>query len=229
MNKFLSAISAIVLLAACTTGTKPAGEVTDVQKIKSPDGVLEMTFQLTADGTPQYALNYEGQKVILPSNLGFELRGVLKAQKLVFNEDGTISKEDREPCNSFYDGFKVTGVETDSFDETWEPVWGEESHIRNHYNELLVNLVQTSSDKKMSIRFRLYDDGLGFRYEFPYQKNLSYFVIKEEMTQFALAGDHTAWWIPGDYDTQEYNFTESRLSEIAGKTTFPTICIRSEV
>ena len=216
MNKFLSAISAIVLLAACTS-TKPAGEVTDVQKIKSPDGVLEMTFQLTADGTPQYALNYEGQKVILPSNLGFELRGVLKAQQLVFNEDGTISKEDREPCNSFYDGFKVTGVETGTFDETWEPVWGEESRIRNNYNELLVCLEQTSTQRQMNIRFRLYNDGLGFRYEFPYQKNLSYFVIKEELTQFALTGDHTAWWVPGDYDTQEYNFVESRLSEISSK------------
>ena len=216
MKRILSAISAIVLLAACTS-TKPAGEVTDVQKIKSPDGVLEMTFQLTADGTPQYALNYEGQKVILPSNLGFELRGVLKAQQLVFNEDGTISKEDREPCNSFYDGFKVTGVETGTFDETWEPVWGEESRIRNNYNELLVCLEQTSTQRQMNIRFRLYNDGLGFRYEFPYQKNLSYFVIKEELTQFALTGDHTAWWVPGDYDTQEYNYVESRLSEISSK------------
>ena len=216
MKRILSAISAIFLLAACTS-TKPAGEVTDVQKIKSPDGVLEMTFQLTADGTPQYALNYEGQKVILPSNLGFELRGVLKAQQLVFNEDGTISKEDREPCNSFYDGFKVTDVQTGTFDETWEPVWGEESRIRNNYNELLVCLEQTSTQRQMNIRFRLYNDGLGFRYEFPYQKNLSYFVIKEELTQFALTGDHTAWWVPGDYDTQEYNFVESRLSEISSK------------
>ena len=216
MKRIISAISAIVLLAACTS-VKPAGEVTDVQKISSPDGVLEMTFQLTAEGTPQYALNYEGQKVILPSNLGFELRGVLKAQKLVFNEDGTISKEDREPCNSFYDGFKVTNVETATFDETWEPVWGEEAQIRNNYNELLVCLEQTSTERQMNIRFRLYNDGLGFRYEFPYQKNLSYFVIKEELTQFALTGDHTAWWVPGDYDTQEYNYVESRLSEISAK------------
>ena len=132
-------------------------------------------------------------------------------------QDGTISKVDREPAYSFYDGFAVESVETSTFDETWEPVWGEEAQIRNNYNELLVNLVQTSSEKMMSIRFRLYNDGLGFRYEFPYQKNLNYFVIKEEMTEFALAGDHTAWWLPGDYDTQEYNFTECRLSEIAGK------------
>ena len=215
MKKILSAISAIVLLAGC--GAKPAGEVTDVQTLKSPDGVLEMTFQLTAEGTPQYALNYEDQKVILPSNLGFELRGVLKAQKLIFNEDGTISKEDREPCNSFYDGFKVESVETATFDETWEPVWGEEAQIRNNYNELLVNLIQPSTERKMAIRFRLYNDGLGFRYEFPYQQKLSYFVIKEELTQFALAGDHTAWWVPGDYDTQEYNYVESRLSEISAK------------
>ena len=191
--------------------------VTDVQTLKSPDGNMEMTFQLTAEGTPQYALSYGDEKVILPSDLGFEFRGVLKAQKLVYNADGTISKVDREPSYSFYDGFAVESVETSTFDETWEPVWGEEAQIRNNYNELLVNLVQTSSEKKMSIRFRLYNDGLGFRYEFPYQKNLNYFVIKEEMTEFALAGDHTAWWLPGDYDTQEYNFTECRLSEIAGK------------
>ena len=176
-----------------------------------------MTFQLTSEGTPQYALNYEGQKVILPSDLGFEFRGVLKAQQLAYNADGTISKVDRKPCEQFYEGFAVESVETSAFDQTWEPVWGEEAEIRNNYNELLVNLVQTATDRKMSIRFRLYDDGLGFRYEFPYQKNLSYFVIKEEMTQFALAGDHTAWWLPGDYDTQEYNFTECRLSEIEAK------------
>ena len=198
MKKILTALSALAILAGCAE--KPVA-VTDVQTLKSPSGNMEMTFHLTAEGTPQYALNYGDQQVILPSNLGFEFRGVLKAQQLVFNQDGTISKEDRQPCYSFYDGFKVESVETATFDETWEPVWGEEKEIRNHYNELLVNLVQTSSEKKMSVRFRLYDDGLGFRYEFPYQKNLSYFVIKEELTQFALTGDHTAWWVPGDYDT----------------------------
>ena len=214
MKKIFSAIIVAALAVACAP---KQGPVTDVQTLKSPDGNMEMTFHLTAEGTPQYALTYDDQQVILPSNLGFEFRGVLKAQKLVYNADGTISKEDREPAYSFYDGFAVESVETASFDETWEPVWGEEKEIRNNYNELLVNLVQTSSEKKMSIRFRLYNDGLGFRYEFPYQKNLSYFVIKEELTQFALAGDHTAWWLPGDYDTQEYNFTECRLSEIAGR------------
>ena len=214
MKKIFSAIIVVALAVACAP---KQGPVTDVQTLKSPDGNMEMTFHLTDEGTPQYALTYGDQQVILPSNLGFEFRGVLKAQKLIYNADGTISKEDREPAYSFYDGFAVESVETASFDETWEPVWGEEKEIRNNYNELLVNLVQTSSEKKMSIRFRLYNDGLGFRYEFPYQKNLSYFVIKEELTQFALAGDHTAWWLPGDYDTQEYNFTECRLSEIAGR------------
>ena len=204
MKKIFSAIAIIVAAVSCA---QKQGPVTEVQTLASPSGNMEMTFHLTEDGTPQYALNYEGQQVILPSNLGFEFRGVLKAQKLIFNNDGTISKEDREPCNSFYDGFSVEGVETSSFDETWEPVWGEEAQIRNNYNELLVKLVQKSTDRKMNIRFRIYDDGLGFRYEFPYQRNLSYFVIKEEMTQFALAGDHTAWWLTGDYDTQEYNFT----------------------
>ena len=120
MKRILSALSALVLLASCAQ----QGEVTDVQTLQSPDGNVEMTFQLTADGTPQYALNYGEHKVILPSNLGFELRGVLKAQKIIFNADGTISKEDTEPCNSFYDGFTVESVETSAFDETWEPVWG---------------------------------------------------------------------------------------------------------
>ena len=207
----------LTVLSAFVVLTLGATSVPNRMSVKSPSGNMEVTFDLTENGTPQYSLNYGDTEVILPSDLGYEFRGVLKAQKLVYNEDGTISKEDRMPANSFHDGFEVESFQTDSFDQTWEPVWGEEAQIRNHYNELLVNLVQTSTGRKMSIRFRLYDDGLGFRYEFPYQKNLSYFVIKEEMTQFALAGDHMAWWLPGDYDTQEYEFTESRLSEIAQK------------
>ena len=161
MKRILSAIAAAAIVFACAPKNGP---VTDVQTMTSPDGNMEMTFQLTADGTPQYALSYGDQKVILPSDLGFELRGVLKAQKLIYNADGTISKEDRQPSNSFHDGFSVESVETSSFDETWEPVWGEESQIRNNYNELLVNLVQKSTDRKMAIRFRLFNDGLGFRY-----------------------------------------------------------------
>ena len=213
MNRILTAISTSVLVMGCVSC--PSKKVTDVYELQSPSGNMEMTFQLTEAGTPQYALNYEDRKVILPSDLGFEFRGVLKAQELVYNADGTISKEDAQPSNSFHDGFSVEAVLTDSFDEVWEPVWGEEAEIRNNYNELVVSLIQKSTNRKIDIRFRLYDDGLGFRYEFPYQEDLSYFVIKEEMTQFALAGDHTAWWIPGDYDTQEYDYTESRLSEIA--------------
>jgi hypothetical protein len=112
--------------------------------------------------------------------------------------------------------FSVTNTETSTFDETWQPVWGEEKEIRNHYNELAVTLLQKDTERKMVIRFRLFDDGLGFRYEFPEQANLTHFVVKEERTQFAMTGDHTAFWIPGDYDTQEYDYTTSRLSEIRG-------------
>ena len=214
MKRILIALSIALLAVSCAQKEQV---VTDVNTLQSPDGKLEMTFHLTEAGTPQYALTYEGKDIVLPSNLGFEMRGVLKAQKLIYNADGTISKEDREDCYSFAEGFAVESVETASYNEPWYPVWGEEEVIEENYNELLVNLVQTSSDKKMSVRFRLFNDGLGFRYEFPYQSKLSYFVIKEELTQFAMAGDHTAWWVPGDYDTQEYNFTECRLTEIAGK------------
>ena len=112
------------------------------------------------------------------------------------------------------DGFNIVGSETSAFDETWQPVWGETKDIRNHYNELLVKLRQTSTNRFMNLRFRVYDGGMGFRYEFPQQKNLVYFVVKDEHSQFAMNGDHTAWWIPGDYDTQEYDYTESRLSDI---------------
>lgn len=194
-----------------------AGASAQSKSITSPDGNLKLTFEVAQDGTPMYSLDRGETKVILPSALGFELRGTIKASKLVFAEDGTITKVDERSANSFHDGFVLEGAETSTFDETWHPVWGEEESIRNNYNELTVNLVQTATDRRMTVRFRLYDDGLGFRYEFPYQRNLNYFVIKEELTQFALAGDHTAWWIPGDYDTQEYDYTESRLSEISSK------------
>ena len=185
--------------------------------IASPDGKLQLAFSITENGTPMYTLDREDKKIILPSALGFELRGTIKSTKFVFSEDGTIDRVDALPANSFHDGFVLEGTETASFDQTWNPVWGEEESIRNNYNELSVNLVQKATDRRMTIRFRLYNDGLGFRYEFPYQKNLNYFVIKEELTQFALTGDHTAWWIPGDYDTQEYDYTESRLSEISSR------------
>ena len=213
----LSFLSAAFLFVNCAGGANVNENVTDCTRLVSPDGKLEMSFHLTENGTPRYALDYDGAPVILNSELGFELRGVLKAQQINFQADGSVTKTDREPCNSFHDGFKVESTETASFDETWQPVWGEEESIRNNYNELLVNLVQPSTDRRMSVRFRLFNDGLGFRYEFPQQQKLNYFVIKEELTQFALAGDHTAWWVPGDYDTQEYNFTECRLSEISSR------------
>ena len=213
MNKLVTGLCAAALLIGCTNGKN--SQITDITTLSSPDGKLEMSFHLTGDGTPEYTLDYDGRPVILNSGMGFELRGVLKAQKIDYNADGTVSKSDWKPCESLHDGFAVESVERSSHDETWSPVWGEEDSIRNHYNELAVNLVQASTERRLLIRFRLFNDGLGFRYEFPSQKNLNYFVIKEELTQFAMTADHTAWWIPGDYDTQEYNYTQCRLSEIS--------------
>ena len=213
MNKLVTGLCTAALLIGCTNGE--SSQITDINTLSSPDGKLEMSFHLTGDGTPEYTLDYDGRPVILSSGMGFELRGVLKAQKIDYNADGTVSKSDWKPCESLHDGFVVESVERSSHDETWTPVWGEEDSIRNNYNELAVNLVQASTERRLVIRFRLFNDGLGFRYEFPSQKNLNYFVIKEELTQFAMTADHTAWWIPGDYDTQEYNYTQCRLSEIS--------------
>ena len=213
MNKLVTGLCAAALLIGCTNGKN--SQITDINTLSSPDGKLEMSFHLTGDGTPEYTLDYDGRPVILSSGMGFELRGVLKAQKIDYNADGTVTKSDWKPCESLHDGFVVESVERSSYDETWTPVWGEEDSIRNNYNELAVNLVQASTERRLVIRFRLFNDGLGFRYEFPSQKNLNYFVIKEELTQFAMTADHTAWWIPGDYDTQEYNYTQCRLSEIS--------------
>ena len=213
MNKLVTGLCAAALVIGCTNGKN--SQITDINTLSSPDGKLEMSFHLTGDGTPEYTLDYDGRPVILSSGMGFELRGVLKAQKIDYNADGTVSKSDWRPCESLHDGFTVESVERSSHDETWAPVWGEEDSIRNHYNELAVNLLQSSTERRLVIRFRLFNDGLGFRYEFPSQKNLNYFVIKEELTQFAMTADHTAWWIPGDYDTQEYNYTQCRLSEIS--------------
>lgn len=213
MNKLVTGLCTAALLIGCTN--EKNSQITDINTLSSPDGKLEMSFHLTGDGTPEYTLDYDGRPVILSSEMGFELRGVLKAQKIDYNADGTVSKSDWKPCESLHDGFVVESVERSSHDETWTPVWGEEDSIRNHYNELAVNLVQASTERRLVIRFRLFNDGLGFRYEFPSQKNLNYFVIKEELTQFAMTADHTAWWIPGDYDTQEYNYTQCRLSEIS--------------
>lgn len=162
------------------------------QKITSPDGNVSLEFSLNENGVPTYKVDYKGLAVINPSTLGIEL-----------NEE-----------NSLMDSFRVNNTTTAAFDETWQPVWGESSRIRNHYNELFVEMEKPSNGRFMNLRFRVYDDGVGFRYEFPLQQYLPYFVVKNEHTRFAMTGDHTAWWIPGDYDTQEYDYTESKLSEI---------------
>ena len=187
-TRFLLTLAVLSLLGACNPAhpNLPA----DAIVLRSPDTQLELKFAVV-DGVPQYALNRAGSAVILPSRLGYTL----------------IDRDD------LLDGFTLAGTAFDSFDETWEPVWGEEAAIRNHYNELLVHLTQPSG-VAMDVRFRLYDDGLGFRYEFPMANKLTYFKVKEEITEFAMTGDHIAWWISGDYDTQEYNYTRSRLTEI---------------
>ena len=187
------------------------------QELKSPDGKLKMEFSLDKQGRPTYYLHYKGKEVIKPSHLGIELKqeDPNKAQDFEFKTRADASKLAQKA--DLQTGFKETGHEITTFDETWKPVWGEESSIRNHYNEMSVTLTQPINDRYIKIRFRLFNDGLGFRYEFPEQKNLTYFVIKEEHSQFAMAGDHTAWWIPGDYDTQEYETVTSRLSEIREK------------
>ena len=184
----LIAFAAAALLAACASPSHrlPA----DAVSLRSPDGRLELQFAVV-DGVPEYTLDRAGTAVILPSRLGYELIGR-------DNLDG---------------GFSLVGTAFDSFDETWEPVWGEEAAIRNHYNELLVQLKQEGG-AAMNLRFRLYDDGLGFRYEFPLENALTYFKVAEELTEFAVGEDLTAWWLPGDFDTQEYNYQESKLSEI---------------
>nr|MBP7473093.1 glycoside hydrolase family 97 protein [Prevotella sp.] len=158
-------------------------------------------FSLSQKGQPTYEMTYKGKAVVKPSHLGLELA-----------KDKHASKGMNE--TSLMDGFKESKSNITSFDETWTPVWGETSKIRNNYNELEVDLNQPSSDRNIIIRFRVYNDGMGLRYEFPQQKALNYFIIKEEHTQFAMAGDHTAWWLPGDYDTQEQETQETKLSEI---------------
>ncbi|UII76722.1 glycoside hydrolase family 97 protein [Flagellimonas sp. HMM57] len=163
------------------------------QQLKSPKGNFELNFQIE-NGVPTYQLLMNGKTIVDKSSLGFDLKDI----------------------PDFLDGFELKDEERTSFDETWQPVWGETKSIRNNYNELIVKLEQASTDRFLNIHFRLFDDGLGFRYEFPQQPNLNHFVITEEKTQFKLTGDHKTFWIPGDYDTQEYDYTTSKLSEISG-------------
>ena len=187
------------------------------QKLTSPDGNLVMNFSLNEQGAPVYDLTYKEKAVIKPSTLGLELKREDPEKKTDFEWTEMKDKAGVDKRANLMTGFKIKDTRTSTFDETWRPVWGEESEIRNHYNELEVTLDQPMNNRYIVIRFRLFNDGLGFRYEFPQQQNLNYFVIKEEHSQFAMAGDHTAYWIPGDYDTQEYDYTTSRLSEIRGK------------
>ena len=168
-----------------------AGRV-HASEVTSPNGEMKLTFTLR-DSKPYYSVSFRGKPVIKPSCLGYELHN----------------------AESLLEGFTQTGEKTSTFDETWTPVWGENKTIRNHYKELLVNLIQEKTGRVMNLRFRVYDEGVGLRYEFPQEgSKLNYFVVKEECTEFALTGDHIAWWIPGDYDTQEYEYSRSRLSEI---------------
>lgn len=168
-----------------------AGRV-DASEVTSPNGEMKLTFTLR-DSKPYYSVSFRGKPVIKPSRLGYELHN----------------------AENLLEGFTQTGEKTSTFDETWTPVWGENKTIRNHYKELLVGLIQEKTGRVMNLRFRVYDEGVGLRYEFPQEgSKLNYFVVKEECTEFALTGDHIAWWIPGDYDTQEYEYSRSRLSEI---------------
>lgn len=174
------------------------------QTVSSPNGAISVSFSLADGGRPTYEMTYKGRPVVKPSHLGLELA-----------KDKHATKGFAE--TSLMDGFTESHSEVSSFDETWKPVWGETATIRNHYNEFLVSLSQDHTGRQMNIRFRVYDDGMGLRYEFPQQDSLVYFIVKEEHTQFAMTGDHTAWWLPGDYDTQEQETQESRLSEIRAR------------
>ncbi|HIU89772.1 MAG TPA: glycoside hydrolase family 97 protein [Candidatus Caccomonas pullistercoris] len=182
-----------LLMAGLVMRAQQANPLREVS-VASPDGDVRLVFKVDSQGVPTYSLSYKQKPVIKTSRLGLELKG----------------------APGLMDGFSLAAADTSTFDETWTPVWGEESKIRNHYNELLVTLDQEAQKRQLKIRFRVFDDGMGLRYEFPLSRNLNYFVIKEEHTQFAMTGNHTAFWIPGDYDNQEYDYTESRLSEIRG-------------
>lgn len=212
MNRLKYLLAVACMACACTA---PETAFSESEALLSPDGMLRLSFSVK-DGIPMYALQRDGKDVVLPSRLGFEMRGTVKSEKIDIQAD-RISKTDALPGYMMDRGFELLDSSRDSLDETWEPVWGEESSIRNHYNELLVRLRQKESGRRMDVRFRLFDDGLGFRYEFPDGQPLVYFVIKEELTEFAMAGDHHSWWIPGDYDTQEYEYGECRLSEISSR------------
>ena len=198
------------ILVALATTMLATGSITAAHTVASPDGNVVVSVDVDG-GKPYYTMDYKGAQVVAKSYLGLDLASV--SGRNSFND---FSYDQATDKSSLYDGFEITQAQTASQDETWEPVWGEEALITNRYNELAVTLSQETLGRYIIVRFRVYDDGIGFRYEFPEQPGLTYFVIREEKTQFAMTGDHTAWWIPGDYDTQEYDYTRSRLSEIRG-------------
>ena len=217
MKRFIVLITlTAAILAGCTT-SQPARVAhtpsSDVLVLPSPEETLYAKVYLDLDGTPVYELFHADTPVMLPSALGFELRGTVKYTGLEYN-GSEVLKPDTEPPYMFNSGFEIVNHSFDTFDETWEPVWGEERSIRNHYNELLLELRHKDDGKLMNIRFRMFDDGLGFRYEFPSDQPLVHFVIKEELTEFNCAQDNLTWWIPGDFDSQEYEYATSKLSEI---------------
>ena len=182
--------------------------------IKSPDGNLLLKFNITEKGEPEYSVIYKGINIIKPSKLGLELKP--EDDFAEFGKQEELFKISSNPRSSLYDGFNIIDYKSSTFNEIWEPVWGENEKVENNYNELAISLQQQPTNRKIIIRFRVYDDGIGFRYEFPQQSALNYFIIKEERTQFAMNGDIMAHWIPGDYDTQEYDYVHSRLSEVRG-------------
>lgn len=205
-------LGAAMTLAAAG-GCSSEDTKTATAALLSPDKNLEMRFSMSDDGTPYYSLDYKGKHIVLDSRLGFLLRGDLNVSEVKVQGD-KIDKVDKHPQIDFYRDFEVADVKTDSLDYTWAPVWGEEDSIRCHYNELTVSLKHKPTGRGMAIRFRLFNDGLGFRYEFGPMAWPEYFIINDELTEFAMAEDYTAFWIPGDFDTQEYEYTRSRISEI---------------
>ncbi len=213
INKIISMMLGAAMTLAAAGGCSSEDTKTETAALLSPDKNLEMRFSMSDNGIPYYSLDYKGKHIVLDSRLGFLLRGDLNVSEVKFQGD-KIDKVDKHPQIDFYRDFEVSDVKTDSLDYTWTPVWGEEDSIRCHYNELTISLKHKPTGRDMAIRFRLFNDGLGFRYEFGPMAWPEYFIINDELTEFAMAEDYTAFWIPGDFDTQEYEYTRSRISEI---------------
>lgn len=213
ITKIISMMLGATMTLAAAGGCSSEDTKTATAALLSPDKNLEMRFSMSDNGTPYYSLDYKGKHIVLDSRLGFLLRGDLNVSEVKVQGD-KIDKVDKHPQIDFYRDFEVADMKTDSLDYTWAPVWGEEDSIRCHYNELTVSLKHKPTGRDMAIRFRLFNDGLGFRYEFGPMAWPEYFIINDELTEFAMAEDYTAFWIPGDFDTQEYEYTRSRISEI---------------